>query len=115
VSLAAEYGAAVRTVVGKEDTVAQTTIPDADSPLEVAMPTVDLLAAEETVENMETNIGKRTTLMGRLVFNDQGGGEFLQWENVKNMPMSSISFLASPVCFDLSCPVCYALLLADYL
>jgi hypothetical protein len=38
------------------------------------MPTVDLLAAEETVENMETNIGKRTTQMGRLVFTDQGGG-----------------------------------------
>ncbi len=74
-SLAAEYGAAVRTVDGKEDTLAQTTIPDADSPLEVAMSVVDLLAAAETVENMETNIGKRTNRMEKLVFTDLGGGE----------------------------------------
>ncbi len=48
------------------------------------MPTVDLLVAEETVENMETNIGKIITLMERFLL-IKGGGNYcngkMQWKN----------------------------------
>jgi hypothetical protein len=74
------------------------------------MPTVDLLAAEETVENMETNIGRRTTLMGRLVFTDQGGGGIIAMGKCKKHANVLYFFSCLPClfCFALPCMLCIA-------
>jgi hypothetical protein len=88
------------------------------------MPTVDLLVAEETVENMEINIGRKTTLMESLVSTEQGGeGDFcngkMQWKNAMENAMKKsrkyANFLYFLSCHPLFCHRCCALVLTNYL